>query len=143
MPRYPLAVCNDTVHEAAINTKDDLAYMSCLGPHATCTWANDLDKNEGVAFIRDSADKKDPFFLYLSSTTPHAGNLEGTGPKPALFSAYNPVPYPYNTEYANQSWSDKEKLFASAVWAQDGIVGDCEPRIYEFSALVSRSVDSR
>jgi hypothetical protein len=43
---YPLSVCNDTVHEAPINTKADLVYMDCLGPHATCTWANDLDRTE-------------------------------------------------------------------------------------------------
>ena len=50
-----------------------------------------------------------------------AGNLQGSGPKPALFSAHNPVPYPYNTKFANETgegWTDKEKLFASAVWAQ-------------------------
>ena len=127
---YPLSICNDTVHEAVINHKSDLAYMSCLGPHATCTWMNDLDRTEGVAFIRSATAKKKPFFLYLSSTTPHAGNLEGTGPKPALFSSYNPVPYPWNQKFANETvgqngalWTNKEKLFASAVWAEDAMVG--------------------
>jgi arylsulfatase A-like enzyme len=133
---YPLEVCNDTgttegVAHSTINTKADLAFIPCLGPHSTCTWANDLDRTEGVKFITESHAAKKPFFLYLASTTPHAGNLAGTGPKPALYSAYNPVPYPYNTKFADANassptpelWSAKEKLFASAVWAEDVMVG--------------------
>jgi hypothetical protein len=131
---YPITVCNDTVHKSPLNQKDDLAYMSCLGPDATCTWANDLDRTEGLYFIQAAAqaEPKKPFFLYLSSTTPHAGNLDGTGPKPALFSSYSPVPFPYNEKFANKSkiapsgremWTDQEKLLASAVWAEDVMVG--------------------
>jgi uncharacterized sulfatase len=124
---YPLNVCNNTEHLSPLNTKADLAYESCLGPDATCTWANDLDKTEAIKFIQSAHAKRGtPWFLYLSTTTPHAGDLRGTGPKPKLFSAYNPVPYPYNTKFENETgklWTDKEILFASAVWAQDTIVG--------------------
>jgi uncharacterized sulfatase len=126
---FPLTVCNDTVHDAPLNTKDELAYVECLGPNAKCTWTNDLDRTAGVAFIRNAHAKAKPFFLYLSSTTPHAGALSGMGPTPPHYSSYNPVPYPYNTKFLNEStssggtWSDKELQFASAVWAQDVIVG--------------------
>ena len=124
---YPLAVCNDTVHNAPLNTKDELVFIECLGPNAKCTWANDLDRTEGVAFIRNAHAQAKPFFLYLSSTTPHAGSLAGTGPTPPLYSSYSPVPYPFNIKFENESsaagWTDKEKLFASAVWAQDVMVG--------------------
>ena len=30
-------------------------YESCLGPDATCTWANDLDKTEAIKFINAAA----------------------------------------------------------------------------------------
>ena len=118
-------VCNGSAH-STINTEAELAYLSCLGPDASCTWANDLDRTEGVGFIRAAAAKGRPFFLYLSSTTPHAGELHGHGPTPAAYSAYNPVPYPYNTKFLNETgplWSVKEKMFAASVWAQDVMVG--------------------
>jgi hypothetical protein len=160
---YPLVVCNDSgktqgVVHSTINKKSDLAFIPCLGPQSTCTWMNDLDRTEGVKFIKaahrylscapgrsllallarlaatfispppspspppplllpktiifhmgccvsaaafaQSAEAlcmllfvfsfrlQKPFFLYLASTTPHAGELQGTGPKPALYSAY-------------------------------------------------------
>ena len=123
---YPISVCNNTVHESPLNTKADLEFVPCLGPNASCTWANDLDKTEAINFITRANSRPDPWFLYLSTTTPHAGFLHGSGAKPELYANAYPVPYPFNKKFAEMEgklWTDAEKLFASAVWAQDVMVG--------------------
>ena len=35
-----------------------------------------------------------------------------------------PVPYDYLGPFQSESWSDDQKHFAAAVWAQDQIVGE-------------------
>ena len=40
------------MRESPLNREDDMAYMSCLGPDATCTWVNDLDRAEGGKFMQ-------------------------------------------------------------------------------------------
>lgn len=122
---YPLTVCNNTGH-SQLNRHADLQYSSCLGPNATCTWANDLDKTLALNFIRESAALAAPFFLYLSTTTPHAGFLQGSGPTPTTYASSYPVPYPYNRAFEHEQgelWSNAEKQFAAAVVAQDLMVG--------------------
>eukprot|EP00729_Bicosta_minor_P005062 gene5062-26935_t len=123
---YPTSVCNNTVHEAPLNTPAELNFKSCLGPEQSCTWMNDLDRNEAVKFINHvTTVEKMPFFLYLATTTPHSGFLQGgSGPKPPGY--VNDYPVPYNTKFSNESgvqWNDDQKAFAAAVWAQDVMVG--------------------
>ena len=109
-------------HAATLNTDAELVYDTCLGPDATCTWMNDLDRIEALAFIeKATVVDKLPFFLYLSTTTPHEGNLDGSGPKPGFYAAGYPVPHPYNQRFLNESakaWTNQQRQFASAVWAQ-------------------------
>ena len=160
-----------------------LPCMSHTGPEQSCTWMNDLDKHEAVSFINHvTTVEKMPFFLYLATTTPHSGFLQGgSGPTPAgacqcvpvrlplslapkddkpysrtyvrsfslslsilsyaLHSPFRsspprasllgyvndyPVPYPYNTRFSNDTtagWSDTQRAFAAAVWAQDVMIG--------------------
>ena len=33
---YPTSVCNNTVHEAPLNTPAELNFKSCLGPEQSC-----------------------------------------------------------------------------------------------------------
>ena len=106
--------------------ESDLSYKQCLGPNPTCTWANSLDEDLATKFIRENSVDKDPFFLYVSTTTPHVGFLNGHGPTPSWFSSNQPVPYEFSQSFLNQSgseWSADLKQFAAAVWAQDAIVG--------------------
>lgn len=71
---------------------------NCSSPlHLAGTWMNDLDRNEAVKFINHvTTVEKMPFFLYLATTTPHSGFLQGgSGPKPPGYVNDYPVPYPY------------------------------------------------
>lgn len=114
---YPQTIQNNTIGDQKLNDKADLG-APCLTKDAECTWANDLTKQEAVTFIQTHANGDRPFFMYLSTTTPHSGVL----------TDYNgdgyPVPYPYNeAAFIDSSWGSTEQHFASAVWAQDVIVG--------------------
>ena len=51
---YPQTVCNNSVHNAALNTPAELDYTTCLGPDSKCTWANDLDKTAALEFIAEA-----------------------------------------------------------------------------------------
>ena len=56
MCRYPLTIQNGTNDKAVLNTKNQTHNGSvCLGEHPACTWMNDLDQREAVAFIRAQA----------------------------------------------------------------------------------------
>lgn len=118
---YPTTVNNNTLQRQPLNDKHSLG-PGCLdaplNPSApTCTWANDLTKAEALGFIRRHAHGPKPFFLYLSTTTPHVGMLLGE-------RSWYPVPYPYNqASFLDSSWPRQLRDFASAVWAQDQMVG--------------------
>eukprot|EP01062_Namystynia_karyoxenos_P069260 TRINITY_DN64788_c0_g1_i1.p1 TRINITY_DN64788_c0_g1~~TRINITY_DN64788_c0_g1_i1.p1 ORF type:complete len:538 (+),score=156.10 TRINITY_DN64788_c0_g1_i1:100-1614(+) len=119
---YPTVLQNGTNGKQALNEASSLGKGCLLKPGtpgaSRCTWVNDLVRTEGVAFIRGHAGGPKPFFLYLSSTTPHTGEL-----KNYLGDGY-PVPWPYNNaSFLDPSWAAQQRHFASAVWAQDAIVG--------------------
>lgn len=132
---YPIAINNQSEQNFPLNDKSALNYKQCLGSDSKCKWANNVDKDVAVDFIRSSAQpsqgsdeseaERKPFFLYLSTTTPHTGSLGGSGERPDFFSAEYPVPYPYNQKFLDQTgeWNNADKQFAAAVWAQDVIVG--------------------
>jgi arylsulfatase A-like enzyme len=86
--------------------------------NTSCTWMNDLVTQESIEFIRNhhGQDNPSPFFIYLSTTTPHVGNLEGV-------NSAHPTPYKYFGPFAQKQWPDNQKHFAGAVWAQDNILG--------------------
>eukprot|EP00750_Incisomonas_marina_P025017 INCI529.1.p1 GENE.INCI529.1~~INCI529.1.p1 ORF type:complete len:514 (-),score=67.48 INCI529.1:1737-3278(-) len=86
--------------------------------NSQCTWVNDLVTAQAVSFLRAHASQPDPppFFIYVSTTTPHTGQLAGV-------SSDWPTPYQYVGPFADKPWPDAQKHFAGAVWAQDQIVG--------------------
>lgn len=118
---YPTTIQNNTQGSYPLNNKSALG-AGCLKKPGTsgatsCTWANDLDSIEAVKFLRTYANQDKPFYLYLSTTTPHEGNLLGV-------NSHNPTPWPYNVaDFIEADWPQNQKDFASAVWAQDKIVG--------------------
>ena len=114
---YPEVIQNQTNGAAQLpaNVKSNLG-AKCLDADPLCYWSNDMFKNEAVRFIKDYAHKDKPFFLYLSSTTPHSGELDGV-------SNEFPVPLSYAKEFKNTSWASDQQFFASAVVAQDDMVG--------------------
>jgi arylsulfatase A len=90
---------------------------------ARCTWANDLYQREGLGFIRRHAHGPKPFFLYLSTTTPHAGFLSGQHSAGGW-----PVPdaagmAKFNADGEYESWPQTMKNVSAAIWAQDLMVG--------------------
>jgi arylsulfatase A len=75
---YPLTLQKDLNKSFHLNTKEQVWNGSvCLGPPLPdqCTWTNDFDKANAVAYIRARAHISTPYFMYLSSTTPHIGHL--------------------------------------------------------------------
>ena len=121
---YPETVCNNTIHASPIgNNRAALNFAQCLGPEPECVWANDMDGQLAAAYIKDSKGDATPFFMYLSTTTPHEGFLAGNGALPANYSAANPIPKRYLDKFTStHAWSD-DWSFAGAVWAMDVIVG--------------------
>lgn len=119
---YPTTIQNNTISDQPLNTLENLG-AGCLEKPGSqrakkCIWANDLVKAEAVGFVRAHASGARPFFLYLSTTTPHAGFLQGVRGEDF------PVPYPYSAAaFLDPSWPARQRHFASAVWAQDRIVG--------------------
>lgn len=78
---YPSVIQNNTNGSCVLPLNQfphgDGSY--CIAENATksCTWANDLVTTETVNFLRNHQDQQDsaPFFIYLSTTTPHVGDL--------------------------------------------------------------------
>ncbi len=77
-------------------------------------FAPDLFTQRSLAFIEKQ--QKDPFFLYLAYTVPHADNELGALQK-------NGIDAPDQGIYAKESWPDVEKNFASIITRMDSDVG--------------------
>lgn len=71
---------------------------------ARVKYSCDLFADFAEGFLRQQKDN--PFFLYLPFTTPHAK-----------------IEVPDLGEYANENWSEKDKIFAAMVTRLDGYVG--------------------
>eukprot|EP01064_Diplonema_japonicum_P026908 TRINITY_DN3851_c0_g2_i4.p1 TRINITY_DN3851_c0_g2~~TRINITY_DN3851_c0_g2_i4.p1 ORF type:complete len:499 (+),score=122.40 TRINITY_DN3851_c0_g2_i4:52-1548(+) len=114
---YPSVLQNGTDDqcEIAANGPANLG-TKCLESNPGCKWANDLYSEKAVEFIERNANGEKPFFLYLSTTTPHSGNLKG------VVNEY-PTPFQYYEKFSDESYSAQLRYFASAVWAQDIMVG--------------------
>lgn len=97
-----------------IPENQDSSVANCGAHKSKCTWSNDLFADSAVDFIKRSAATSKPFFLYFSTTTPHAGELKGA---PNEW----PVPGPYDTQF--HQYGELLDDFAGAVAAQDAYVG--------------------
>ena len=77
-------------------------------------YSNALFTDEALRYIRTNS--KNPFFLYLAYTIPHANNE-------ALELNSIPIEIPSPGEYANTSWPEQEKAKAAAISYLDKDVG--------------------
>jgi arylsulfatase A-like enzyme len=78
------------------------------------SFSNDMFTDRALKFIDKAA--RDPFFLYLAYTIPHADNERGALTK-------NGMETPDQGPYAGESWPEVEKNFAAAVTRMDRQVG--------------------
>jgi arylsulfatase A-like enzyme len=119
---YPSVVQNQSDIASTVVANQYIDTKNCLhSATPACYWANDMAAREGVGFIRAHAHDAAPFFLYLATTTPHVGSLAG------VVNAW-PTPLAYMSRFGDGSgpyadWPLQQRQFASAVWAQDEIVG--------------------
>ena len=77
-------------------------------------YSHDLLTPRAINFIEGS--KKNPFFLYLAYTIPHANNELGN-------KTGNGMETPDFGPYANESWPDQEKGFAAMITRMDKDIG--------------------
>ena len=112
---YPSIIQNQTNGVSNVIGNEEVGPQCIEKGNTKCKWMNDITLHESLKFIRQNANKDNPFFLYLSTTTPHTGFLRGS-------KSDWPTPFQYKV-FQNETWSDEQKQFASAVWAQDKIVG--------------------
>lgn len=79
-------------------------------------YSHDLVADEAVQFVKQNASDKQPFFLYMSLTIPHANNegTRGTGDGQEV-PDYGP--------YTEKEWSNQDKGQAAMITRMDGDVG--------------------
>jgi arylsulfatase A-like enzyme len=78
------------------------------------SFSNDLFTERALRWI--AADTRNPFFLYLTYTVPHADNERGALTK-------NGIEVPDQGQYARESWPEVEKNFAAAITRMDEQIG--------------------
>ena len=88
-------------------------------PKAKLEFSQDLFMEEALKFIEESSDTGMPFFLYLPVTIPHTN-----GPR------IEPPPEGYG-QYADESWNQSEKGFATVVSYLDKDVGRLMDKLEE------------
>ncbi|MBA2762772.1 MAG: arylsulfatase [Segetibacter sp.] len=74
-------------------------------------YADDLFTQEGLNFIEKN--KKNPFFLYLAYTIPHANNEAGE----------KGMEVPSDKPYTNKSWPEAQRNHAAMITRMDGDIG--------------------
>ncbi|XP_065191456.1 steryl-sulfatase-like [Sycon ciliatum] len=112
---YPPFLWRDMEHEV-IAKNMNASRKTCGNPFTTnCVWAEDLFINETLALLREHKNAERDFYIFLAFTTPHAGDV-GSNKETG-------VPAPDEGIYADKSWPDVEKHFASCVHKQDAHVG--------------------
>lgn len=99
-----------------VAANEHASFATCGYDVGKCNWANDMYGQEAAKFITAHAGKDQPYFLYLSTTTPHEGTLGNV--------KGNPVPFDAGMgKFVDKDWPLPERNFSAAVWAQDLIVG--------------------
>lgn len=93
------------------------SYGGFTGGYATkkVDYAHDLVAAEAMKFVREKANKQ-PFFLYVAFTTPHANNeatkMMGNGQEVPSYGAYE-----------SEEWSEQDKGQAAMISRMDADVG--------------------
>ncbi len=85
-------------------------------------YANDLFTQEGLRFIEEQANEKQPFFLYLAYTLPHNN---GEAPKEIRFQS------PTLKPYENENWTTLEKNYAATISRMDDYIGQIMQKLKE------------
>lgn len=102
-----------------INENQNASAEKCGSPLTkNCVWAQDLFVNMTIELLDEFAvTPEQPFFLFLSFTTPHAGGI-GTNAETGIPAPEELQPYSQHTD-----WPDVERDFASVITLQDKQVG--------------------
>lgn len=119
---YPEFLWRNEVQEKLGNVVQSLDrnYGGFTGGWATkrVDYSHDLIAGEALKFIQQAATKEErqPFFLYLSMTIPHANNeaTKGTGDGQEV---------PDYGQYADKDWPDQDKGQAAMISRMDADVG--------------------
>lgn len=119
---YPEFLWRNETKEKLANEVTQLkrSYGGFPGGYATkrIDYSHDLIANEAIEFIERSVDAKtkQPFFLYLALTIPHANNegTRGTGDGQEV-PDYGP--------YADEDWSNQDKGQAAMISRMDADIG--------------------
>ena len=102
-----------------IPQNEKASVAKCGTPLTThCVWAQDLFVNMTEKWLDMFAENKDqPFYLFLSFTTPHAGGV-GSNSETGV-----PVPEAIMPYSSHTDWPQVERDFASVITRQDAQVG--------------------
>lgn len=113
---YPEFLWRDEVQEPLPGNHSDPKFRGVC--EQCVTYSNDAIARESLAYVERCAvaTEKQPFFLYLSYTIPHANN-ERKGAKG------NGMEVPDLGAYATMPWGDPEKGKAAMITRLDGYVG--------------------
>lgn len=96
----------------------------CMKSPEVYNYTIDVFHEYGMSWLETVANGKDPFFLYMSYTIPHAG---GWGDAPDIPEQGAPVPT--DLMYADKPWPDVEKDHAAVITYLDMKVGDIMKRL--------------
>ena len=113
---YPEFLWRNEVQEPLPGNQTDPAHKGVCDE--CTTYSNDAIAREALAYVerRATAPERQPFFLYLSYTLPHANN-ERKGAKG------NGMEVPDLGAYATMPWGEPEKGKAAMITRLDGYVG--------------------
>ncbi len=82
-------------------------------------YSNDLFAGEALSFI--ARNQRNPFYLYLSYTIPHANNEAGS----------EGMEVPSDAPYSNENWPQQQKNQAAMITRLDGYVGKLLDKLKE------------
>eukprot|EP01121_Diplochlamys_sp_Union-15-3_P015289 TRINITY_DN5026_c0_g1_i2.p1 TRINITY_DN5026_c0_g1~~TRINITY_DN5026_c0_g1_i2.p1 ORF type:complete len:352 (-),score=53.97 TRINITY_DN5026_c0_g1_i2:27-1082(-) len=106
---YPLYVWeNERRNDLSLN--NNASRTRCMDDPSSCTWTQDLFTSKAIDWLNQQTAKQ-PWFLYLAFTVPHAGGWKDTEESGA--------PVPTDLDYANKSWPIVEKDHAASITLQD------------------------
>lgn len=88
-------------------------------------YADDLIRDESIAFIERAAKKDEPFFLFVSLVSPHANNEAET------VDWAHGMEIPSNGEFENKPWPETAKSYAAMVQHIDAASGAIRDKLVE------------
>lgn len=111
-----------------LNHKEKNRQLCMANPDAY-NYTTNAFHDQAMAWLGKQEGSKNPFFLYMAYTVPHAG---GWGDSPQDPEQGNPVPS--DLQYANKNWPDVEKDHAASVTHMDKLVGEIMDKLTSIGA---------